>query len=368
MTVPFYDLAVVNRRAESAIRAAISAVWDRGWYVLGPSVSSFEQAFALFNERRRSVGVASGLDAIEVGLRAFGIGPGDEVVVPSHTFFATWLGVLRAGARIRVVDVDPATWLMDVDRLEGCITAATKAIMPVHLYGASCDMTRILSLAEDRGLRVISDAAQAHGTLHGDRPVAALGDAACFSFYPSKTLGALGDGGAVVLDDEHADAEARQFRNYGSAEKYVYAVAGINSRLDELQAAVLEAKLELLQQDLADRRLIRRSFLERLGDLEDLTFQKVQPETDPAWHLVVVRTSRRDALRAWLDERGIQTIIHYPVACHAQQAARHLDVDPAEVRVASVLADEVLSLPMWPGMHEDTVDRVADAVRAFFKP
>ncbi len=357
--VPFLDLRAINAELDAELVEATTRVVRSGWYVLGPEVEAFEAAFAAYTGARHCVGVGSGLDALALALDAAGVGPGDEVLVPAHTFVATWLAVTRVGASPVGVDVDPRTALIDPAAAAAAITPRTRAIVPVHLYGQTADLDALQALADAHGLIVVDDAAQAHGAEHRDRPVGALTDATAWSFYPGKNLGALGDGGAITTDDEALADRLRALRNYGSRRKYVHELAGTNSRLDELQAAVLRVKLGHLDEANASRRALAGRYRERLGHLAlDLT-----PWGTHAWHLFVVRHPDRDALQRHLDAHGVQTLVHYPVPPHRQAAC----ATPSGTRfpVAERLAGEVLSLPIGPHLTVADADRVADAVLAY---
>jgi dTDP-4-amino-4,6-dideoxygalactose transaminase len=361
MSVPFLDLRAPHDEIAGDLRAAIERVVASGWFVLGPEVEAFEAEFAARCGARHAVGVNSGLDAIEIVLRALGIGAGDEVIVPAHTFVATWLAVSRVGATPVPVAVREDTYNLDPERIEAAVTPRTRAVMPVHLYGQPADMDAIGAIARAQGLAVVEDAAQAHGAAFRGRPAGALGDAAAFSFYPGKNLGALGDAGAIVTGDEALAARCRALRNYGSPRKYEHDVQGQNSRLDELQAAVLRVKLGALEGWNARRRAVAAEYGARLADAP-LTLPAVLDGADPVWHLFVVRHPRRDALQAELAARGIGTLIHYPTAAHRSGAYAALEVDPAQVAVAERLAAEVLSLPMGPHLDDAAVAEVCSAV------
>jgi dTDP-4-amino-4,6-dideoxygalactose transaminase len=359
--IEFLNLQQVNAPHRAAIDAAVARVLDSGWYVLGREVEAFEQEFAAYCGAAHCIGVANGLDALHLILRAWGIGPGDEVIVPSNTFIATWLAVSQAGATPVPVEPDEHTHNMDPKRIEAAITPLTRAIMPVHLYGQPADMDPILAIARKHGLRVVEDAAQAHGARYRGRRAGSLGDAAGFSFYPGKNLGALGDGGAITTSDADLAARLRKLRNYGSSVKYRHDVAGTNSRLDELQAAVLRAKLPHLDAENAARAARAAEYLQALQGLP-LVLPQVLPGTEPAWHLFVVRSTQRDALQAALRERGVGTLVHYPIACHRQGAYAHQRW-PA-LPVAERLQSQVLSLPMAPYLQGADVQAVAGALRA----
>ena len=361
MTIEFLDLHRVNAPHEAAIREAIGRVIDSGWYVLGKETEAFEREFADYCGVAHCIGVANGLDALHLILRAYGIGAGDEVIVPSNTFIATWLAVSQAGARPVPVEPDARTHNLDPARIEAAITPRTRAIMPVHLYGQPADMDPINDIAHRHGLRVIEDAAQAHGARYRGRRAGALGDAAGFSFYPGKNLGALGDGGAITTHDDDLAATLRKMRNYGSSVKYRHDIAGVNSRLDEIQAAVLRVKLPQLDAENAARRAAAAAYLEALGQAP-LQLPHVPDGMEPAWHLFVVATPQRDALQAKLRQQEIGTLVHYPMACH-QQGAYRGQAWPS-LPLAERLQSQVLSLPMAPYLTSGDVRAVADAVRA----
>jgi len=363
VNIPFLDLRRLNAAHDEAIRAGIDRVLASGWYILGAEVEAFEREFAAYCEVRHCIGVADGLDALSLTLRALDIGPGDEVLVPSNTFIATWLAVSSVGATPVPVEPRPGTHNMDPERIEDAVTARTKAVMPVHLYGQPCEMEAINAVAQRHGLKVVEDAAQAHGARWQGRRAGSLGIAAGFSFYPGKNLGALGDGGAVTTNDEALAAKLRLLRNYGSTQKYRHEVQGVNSRLDEIQAAVLAAKLPHLRAATEARRRIAAQLLDGLAGLP--LQLPIEPEGfESAWHLFVVRHEARDRLQADLQAQGIGTLIHYPVPPHLQPAYAELGYGPGDFPIAEAIHSQVLSLPLWPGMSEAQVQRVIAAVRA----
>jgi dTDP-4-amino-4,6-dideoxygalactose transaminase len=363
MLIEFLNLGRVNAPYEPAIRDAIDRVLRSGYYILGEETAAFEREFADYCGVRHCVGVANGLDALHLILRGYGIGARDEVIVPANTFIATWLAVSLVGARIVPVEPDASTWNIDPKRIEEAITPRTRAIMPVHLYGAPAAMDAIRDIAQRHCLRVIEDAAQAHGArLHGQR-AGSLGDAAGFSFYPGKNLGALGDGGAITTNDDALAERLRKLRNYGSSVKYQHEVEGVNSRLDEMQAAVLRVKLHHLDDDNARRAAVAAHYRAALADTP-VDLIRLPDGCESAWHLLVVRTPRRDALRDYLAARGIGTQIHYPVPCH-RQAAFSAQAWPA-LPLTERLQAEILSLPMAPYLGADNVAHVAAQVKAFF--
>jgi dTDP-4-amino-4,6-dideoxygalactose transaminase len=361
MTVPFLDLTRAYRELQPEFNAAFERVMRSGCYLLGPELEAFEQDFAKYCGARFCAGVGSGLDALELILRAFGIGQGDEVIVPANTFIATWLAVTHAGARPVPVEPDPASFNLDPGRIEEAITPRTRAIIAVHLYGLPADMDPIREMARLHGLKVIEDAAQAHGARYQDRRAGNLSDAAAFSFYPGKNLGAFGDGGAVVTDDPDLVHRIVALRNYGSHQKYEHEIKGRNSRLDEIQAALLRARLRHLDEWNGRRRACARLYTSLLSGLS-LTLPSERPKTEHAWHLFVVRTARRDALQRFLEARGVGTLIHYPIPPHLQPAYRDLGLGEGAFPVSETIHREVLSLPIGPHLSEDELRYVAGAV------
>jgi dTDP-4-amino-4,6-dideoxygalactose transaminase len=346
-SVPFLDLLAAYRELKDEIDAAVARVLDSGWYILGPEVDAFETEWASYCEAAHAVGVANGLDALILALRALDIGTGDEVIVPSNTYIATWLAVTAVGARPVPVEPNPTTHTLDPGLIASAITERTRAILPVHLYGQSADLEPILALARARGIAVVEDAAQAHGARYRGRRIGAHGDAVCWSFYPGKNLGAMGDGGAVTTDRADLADRIRVLRNYGSRTKYVNEVEGVNSRLDPVQAAILRVKLRHLDAWTERRREIAGVYSEGLAD-SGLVLPIVPEWAEPVWHLYVVRSDERDSMRQRLDKMGIGTLIHYPIPPHLQAAYAHLGIAPGCLPVAEQLANEVLSLPMGP--------------------
>jgi dTDP-4-amino-4,6-dideoxygalactose transaminase len=341
--------------------AAYARVVDSNSLILGRELEAFENEFAEYCGARNCIGVANGLDALFITLKAMGIGPGDEVIVPSNTYIATWLAVSYAGAKPVPVEPDERTYNLDPNRVEAAITHATRAIMPVHLYGQPADMDPIVGLARRYGLKVVEDAAQAHGARYKGRRVGALGDAAGFSFYPGKNLGALGDGGAVVTNDDMLADKLRVLRNYGSREKYHNEEKGFNSRLDELQAAFLREKLLVLDDWNARRRAIAARYLQGLkGSGVGLPY--VPEWAEPVWHLFVVRHATRDQLQKELAGQKIGTMIHYPIPPHLQAAYAELGMRRGDLPITENVHDQVLSLPLWPQMPGEAVEKVIGAI------
>ena len=364
-SVPFLDLGAPYRELRAELDAAVQRTLESGWYLLGDELAAFERAFAAYTHTRHAVGVANGLDALELALRAMGVGRGDEVIVPSNTYVATWLAVTAVGATPVPVEPDPTTYNLDPARVAAAITARTRAILPVHLYGLPADMDPIVALARRHGVLVLEDAAQAHGARYKGRPAGALGDVAAWSFYPGKNLGALGDAGAVTTDDAALADAVRVRRNYGSRVKYVNEVRGTNSRLDELQAAVLTVKLAHLEAWNARRAAAADRYRDALATTA-LVLPYVPDWAHHAWHLFVVRVPggapARDALQRHLHAAGVGTLIHYPVPPHRQRAYADLAFDADAFPIAATLADEVLSLPIGPHLTAAQQDRVIDAV------
>jgi dTDP-3-amino-3,4,6-trideoxy-alpha-D-glucose transaminase len=362
--VPFLDLAAGVAELRPELDAAWAAVVEGGRWVLGPRLEAFEAAFAAHAGTAHAIGVGTGLDALEIALRAHGVGPGDEVLVPAHTFVATWLAVSRTGAAPIGVDVRPDTLTIDPAAAADAVGPRTAAIVPVHLYGHPADPTALAALADREGLLLVEDAAQAHGARWNGRRCGALGHAGAFSFYPGKNLGALGDGGAITTDDAAVAARARRLRNYGSSVRYHHDEVGGNSRLDELQAAILHVKLDRLDAWNARRSRVAATYRSALAGAPGLTLPAVDPGVEPSWHLFAVRHPERDRLRASLDAAGIDTLVHYPVPPHRSGAYASGPQGRRRFPVAERAAETLLSLPIGPHLDDASVDRVIAAVRA----
>lgn len=361
--IPFLDLSAPYRELQLEIDAAVARVLASGWFILGPEVEAFEAEWAAYCGAGHAVGLANGLDALILALRALEIGPGDEVIVPSNTYIATWLAVAAVGATPVAVEPDPATHNIDPARIPAAITPRTRALLPVHLYGQPADMDPILEIARAHGLAVIEDAAQAHGARHKGRRIGAHGDVVCWSFYPGKNLGAMGDAGAITTDRADLADRIRVLRNYGSRVKYVNEVAGVNSRLDPLQAAVLRVKLAHLDAWTERRRGIAALYGDGLRD-SGLILPHVPDWAAPAWHLYVVRSTRRDALQKHLHDAGVGTLIHYPIPPHRQDAFADHALPSSGLPLAERLAAEVLSLPMGPHLLRENACMVIEACGA----
>jgi len=364
--VPFVDLAAQQASLQTEIGAAIQRVLAECNFVLGPQVEEFERNFARFVGCQHAVGVSSGLDALRLALIGMDIGLGDEVILPANTYIATALAVSAAGARPVLVDCDPQTYNIDVNLIEPAVTPRTKAIIPVHLTGQAADMDPILEVAGRHGLRVIEDAAQAHGTLYKGRSCGTVGSVGCFSFYPSKNLGAYGDGGMVTTNDPELATRMSWLRNYGQTAKYRHTEKGLNARLDTLQAAILSVKLRHLPQWSKARAAHAKVYRELLGGVGDLVFQQEAWYSTHVYHLFIVETEWRDALRKHLDEHEIQTSIHYPIPIHLQRAYKDLAYGEGDFPKAERLAKRVLSLPMFPELQWEQIERVAKETETFF--
>lgn len=349
---------------KAEIDAAVLGVLGGGRYILGEEVAGFEAEFAAYLGVRHAIGVGSGTEALHIALRACGIGPGDEVVTVSHTAVATVAAIELCGASPVLVDIEADYYTMEPEKLEAVIGPKTKAIIPVHLYGLPADLSPVLEIARRHELRVIEDCAQAHGAEYGGKRVGAWGDLACFSFYPTKNLGAIGDGGMVVTDDPALAGRARQLREYGWAERYVSHIQGLNSRLDEVQAAILRVKLRHLDRDNSARASLARVYDQGLAG-SGLVTPKCRPRTTHVYHLYVVRSRRRDDLQAFLKSRDIGALVHYPVPVHLQPAYRERLRGGDGLPESEQAAREVLSLPLYPGLSDSEIQTVMDSVRAF---
>jgi len=365
-TLSLVDLGRQLVRIRAEVDEALARVLDSTAFILGPEVRRFEEEFARFVGVRHAVGVGSGLDALRLAMRAAGIGPGDEVITVANTFIATVLAIIEAGARPVLVDCTPDTMLIDPDAVERAITPRTRALLPVHLYGQMVPMGPILDIARARGLAVIEDAAQAHGAAERSGRAGAVGLAGCFSFYPGKNLGAFGDGGMVTTDDEGLANRIRTLRDYGQTRKYRHEVAGCNSRLDSMQAAILRVKLRHLDDWNEDRRRAAARYREGLAETP-LVPAGARPDATHVYHLFVVRCPDRDGLARDLNERGIATGIHYPVPVHLQPACADLGFGPGSFPVAEAAAGEILSLPLFPEITEEEVDGTCEAVLAHYR-
>jgi len=360
--IPFLDLKAPHVELRQQIDEAIERVVSSGWYIMGPELDAFEAEYAAYCEAAHCVGLANGLDALHLALLAMGVGPGDEVIVPSNTYIATWLAVSQCGATPVPVEPVEATYNLDSALIEAAITPRTKVILPVHLYGQPADIDPILAIARKHGLRVLEDGAQAHGARYKRQRIGAHGDVVAWSFYPGKNLGALGDGGAVTTNDPDLADRIRVLRNYGSRVKYVNEVRGYNSRLDPIHAAVLRVKLKHLDAWNARRSTVAQQYMEGLKDV-GLTLPHLPDWAESAWHLFVVRHPQRDGLQQRLSEAGVGSLIHYPIPPHKQQAYSFDGFAFDSFPLASCMANEVLSLPIGPHLKMEQANAVITSVR-----
>ncbi len=368
MQVPFLDVAAAYAELKTEIDEAIHRVLDSGWFILGEEVAAFESEFAAYTGAKHAIGVGSGLDALVLALRALAVGAGDEVLVPAHTFIATWLAVDQVGARCVPVDVEPDTCLLDLQLAENAVTNKTKAIIPVHLYGQPCNVKEIAKFANKHGLKVVEDAAQAHGATVDGARIGSHGDAVAWSFYPGKNLGALGDGGAVTTNCRTVAERLQKLRNYGSDVKYVHEEKGVNSRLDPIQAAVLRVKLPVLDKWNQRRRMIADEYNARLADTPlQLPLTRANVDIEHVWHLYTVRSERRDELLKFMNNHGVGCQIHYPIPPHLQSAYPEYNHLRGALPVAEKIAATVCSLPIGPHLEPKDVDAVIKTIHDFFK-
>ncbi|AIQ26304.1 DegT/DnrJ/EryC1/StrS family aminotransferase [Paenibacillus sp. FSL H7-0737] len=361
--IPFLDLKKINLRHEEAILNSVRKVLHSGWYIMGEEVKSFESEFTDYCGTKYALGVANGLDALELIIRAYDIGPGDEIIVPSNTYIASILSISANGAIPVLVEPNLLTYNLDPEKIEESITPNTKAILVVHLYGQACNMTPIKIIAEKYNLKIIEDCAQAHGAVYADRKVGNLGDAAAFSFYPGKNLGALGDAGAITTNDEKLYTNLHALRNYGSHKKYENIFKGYNSRLDEFQAPILSEKLKFLDQDNSHRRTIASYYLNNINN-ENLVLPFVEEKSEShVWHVFVVRTSFRTDFINYMTQKGIQTMIHYPIPPHKQEAYK--EWNELSFPISEKIHSEIVSLPISPVMDLEDVKKVVEVVNDF---
>ena len=365
MKVPFLDLHAAYRELKAELDTAARRVLESGWYVLGQEVDAFEGEFAAYCETKHCIGVGNGLDALILILRACEIGPGCEVIVPANTYIATWLAISYVGATPVPVEPNLQTYNLDPERIENAITTRTRAIMPVHLYGQPAEMNPICEIALRHNLKVFEDAAQAHGSVYREKRAGHLGDAAAFSFYPTKNLGAFGDAGAVVTDDDDIADRVRILRNYGSRTRYQNEVKGINSRLDPIQASFLRVKLKHLDEWNSRRRKVAAQYLEALNEQPDLVLPSVAPGAESAWHLFVVRHRRREELLKHLNEAGIGTLVHYPIPPHLSGAYANEGWKRGDFPLTEEIANTIFSLPINPHLNSDAISYVINGLQKF---
>ena len=360
--IPFLSLKDLNAPYQDEIKHAVNRVIDSGWYLLGKEIEAFEAEFAKFCGTKYALGVANGLDALILALRALDIKEGDEVIVPANTYIATILAITAVNATPILVEPEDKSFNICGNNIEEYITDKTKAIMAVHLYGQTCDMEMLWKIAEKRNLKIIEDSAQAHGAMYNGKRAGNLGDVSGFSFYPGKNLGAFGDGGAITTNDEDIYNKIKALRNYGSFVKYENIYKGYNSRLDEIQAAILSVKLKYLDSDTSKRRLIAKVYLDNIKN-EIISLPYVRDANSHVWHLFVVRTDRRDELQKFLADKNIQTLIHYPIPPHKQKAYKELA--SLNLPITESMHKHVLSLPISPVMSAEDAKKVAEAINEF---
>jgi dTDP-4-amino-4,6-dideoxygalactose transaminase len=366
MKIPFLSFEKMNADVKQATLDSFEHFFDSGWYVLGEQVKQFEKNYALFNKTAYSVGVANGLDALIIALKTLNIGSGDEVIVPSNTYIASWLAVSYVGAIPIPVEPRMGTYNINPDLIEASITPRTKAIMPVHLYGQCCEMDTIMAIANKHHLYVVEDNAQSQGATYNNILTGSFGDINGTSFYPGKNLGAFGDAGALTTNNEWLKQRAQVIRNYGSEKKYYNQELGINSRLDEVQAGFLSIKLNHLDQWNTERNAIAQHYIQSLGNLQDLVLPTIAPNATSVFHLFVVRTSKRNQLQDFLTSNDIGTLIHYPVPPHLQEAYKSLQYKEGDFPIAEEIAHTCLSLPIFPGMTTEQIDTVCTSIKQFF--
>ncbi len=357
--IDFLNLKLPYVELKEEIDLAIQRVLDSGWYILGEEVESFEANWSRYCESKYCLGVASGLDALVLALKSLGIGDGDEVIVPSNTYIATWLAINSVGAKIIPVEPDINTYNLNPDLIEESITENTKAIMPVHLYGQPADLNPIIKIAKENNLKIIEDAAQSHGAKYNNQKIGSHGDIVCWSFYPGKNLGAFGDGGAITTDSKKLYQKIKLLRNYGSSRKYFNSEKGINSRLDPLQAAVLNVKLKYLDEWNNRRSLISYHYLNNI-DNKNLILPEILDNAYSCWHQFVIRSKNREDLINYLNSKGVSTLIHYPIPPHQQEAFSEIDFSFFSLKIAETLSNEVLSIPIGPHLKETDYKIVAN--------
>ena len=364
MKIPFVSFLPLERELDKDLRDAFERVYTRSWYIEGVEDETFEKAFAEYCNTKYCVGTGNGLDSLMLALKALGVGKGDEVIVPSNTYIATALAVTYVGAIPVFVEPDIKTFNINPNLIDDAITNKTKAIMPVHLYGQACDMDPIMEIAQNHNLYVVEDCAQAHGATYKGKKIGSFGDAAGFSFYPGKNLGALGDAGAIVTNNKKLADKIRALGNYGSDYKYHHIYQGNNSRLDEMQAAFLTAKLPYLEKISAERRRIADRYLTEIKN-QEVVLPHVLKDVVPVWHIFGIRCKRRVELEAFLNERGVGTNKHYPISIHLQECYRDLGYKKGDFPIAEEISATELSIPMYYGMTEEEIQYVIDVINEF---
>ncbi len=365
-TIPFLNFDPMHKLIRDEIMRSFADVYDANWFIMGKKLEAFEKEYAAFNDTKFAIGVSNGLDALHLALKALNVTKGDEVIVPSNTYIATALAASYVGATPVFVEPNARTYNMDPANIEAAITPRTKVIMPVHLYGQACEMEAIVAIAKKNNLFVVEDNAQAHGARFNGKITGSFGHANGTSFYPGKNLGALGDGGALTTNDADIAKKIMMLRNYGSEKKYHNEEIGFNMRLDEMQAAFLSVKLKHLNEWTKQRKVIAQQYNEALKNIGDLILPEVHKDATHVYHLYVIKTKNRDKLQKHLSDNGIGTLIHYPIPPHLQKAYASLNKKKGDFPIAEELAENCLSLPIWPGMTQEHVKTVADAIKKAF--
>jgi dTDP-4-amino-4,6-dideoxygalactose transaminase len=366
VNIPFLDLKKINQHYEQELLDQLQNVINSGWFIMGKKLTEFEKNYANFNNCNFCLGVGNGLDALILSLKSLNIGTGDEVIVPSNTYIASWLAISYVGAKVVPVEPRIDTYNINVSLIEEKITSKTKAIMPVNLYGQAAELTKIMELAEKHNLFVVEDNAQAQGAICDGKLAGSYGHINGTSFYPGKNLGALGDGGAITTNDSELAEKIKVLRNYGSQQKYYNEIKGYNSRLDELQAAFLDIKLKNLISENKQRVEIAENYLKQFANVSDLILPVLAEGCTSNYHLFVIRTKRRNELQKYLQEKGIGTVIHYPVPPHMQKAYEEYEFSVNQFPIATLIAETCLSLPVYPGMNEEQINYICDNVKLFY--
>jgi len=366
MKIPFLSFESMHQNIKTEVMLAMERVYDSNWYILGKELEQFEKEYASFQGTKYAIGVGNGLDAIHLSLVTCGVSQGDEVIVPSNTYIAAALAITYCGATPVFVEPNIETYNLDPQLIEQAITLKTKAIIPVHLYGLSCEMNSILKIAKDYNLKVIEDCAQAHGALFDGKQVGSFGDINATSFYPGKNLGAIGDGGIITTDSEDFYNKAKSLRNYGSSKKHYNKYIGYNSRLDEIQAAVLHIKLKHIKTWTDEKRSMAKQYNKGLSEIKDLTLPFTPSKENHVYHLYTIRCNDRDKLQLYLNKHGVQTLIHYPVPPHLQEAYKVLGLNKGSFPLAETIANTTLSLPLFIGMSTKMIDYIIEKIKIFY--
>lgn len=362
--IPFLNFQPMHDEIRTEMQHAFQEVYDSNWFIMGQQLKNFESEYAAFNQTKYCIGVSNGLDALILSLQALGVKEGDEVIVPSNTYIASVIAISEVGATPIFVEPRIETYNINPELIEEKITSRTKAILPVHLYGQACEMDKIMEIAQNHNLFVVEDNAQAHGSSYKGKLTASFGHANGVSFYPGKNLGALGDAGAVTTDDEEVAKKIMALRNYGSHKKYHNEYIGLNRRLDELQAALLEVKLKYLDKWTEERRQIAKKYNQLLKN-SNLILPQTSEHADHVYHLYVIRTDRRNELEEHLNSKGVGTLIHYPIPPHLQKAYKHLGYKEGDFPIAEEIARTAISIPLWFGIQDESLHKVVNTIRSF---